>query len=65
LKNTKPLVLDSTSIYLSLKNYLKIFLSMEAYEKADQTLNGHFKSTSVPYAVASSKRKINFLFFYS
>jgi len=31
-KNTKPLVLGSTSFF-SLKNDLKIFLSMEAYGK--------------------------------
>jgi len=34
----KPLVLSSTSIFLSLKNELKIFLHMETYEKGGPPL---------------------------
>jgi len=37
-KITKPLVLSSTSIFLSLKNELKIFLSIETYEKGEPAL---------------------------
>jgi len=37
-KNTKPLVLGSTSIFLSLKKWVKNILSMEAYEKGRPTL---------------------------
>jgi len=38
MENTKPLVLCSTSIFLSLENDLKIFLSMKAWEKGGPTL---------------------------
>jgi len=48
LENYETTCVEFHIYFLSLKNELKIFLSIETYEKADQSLKGRFMST-LPY----------------